>query len=393
MAYPANPNVLVPPRTFRAEDLKQLLAVSELPCVSIYMTTHRRFPEAKQDPTQFKTLLGKAEGEVASRMGARDANGVLDPARRFLEDEEVWGHSLDGLAVFCAPSFAAAYRVPMPVPEAVIVADSFHTKPLFRFLRQNSRYYVLAVSQNAVSLFQGSSFGAAPVDLGALPADLTAALGVSELDEDEKGKGAHGRGPANLIFHGRGPGKEDRKEILLKYFRAIDKGLHDYLREERAPLLLAAVRYCHPIYREANTYPHLLEEGLDGNYERANAEAIHAEAWPLVGRDLERRVAEWVEKYRSLVGKGLAVEGAEAVAGAVIQGRVWCVLASEDGSLPGRLDRATGQVSRQAATDAAGDADLIDDICEEAWKRGGEIYVVPKASLPTREPIAAVLRF
>jgi len=382
----------VPVRTFRAEDLQQLLAISGGPCVSIHMATHRRYPEWTQDPIQFKTLLARAESELAGVDRARKFAALLEPARRMLEDASLWEYALDGLAFYAAPGISGAYRLPMPLPEAVVVADTFHTKPLFRFISANDSYYVLAISQNAVTLYQGSSFGAEPLELRTLPPDLSAALGASELDEHERGLVGHGGGAAGRILHGRGPGREERKETLLKFFRAVDKGLHQYLRQERAPLLLAAVKYYRPIYREANTYPHLIEEGLDGNFERANGETIHAAAWPLVSRDRERRVAEWVDRYRSLAPRGLAVDGIEEVASAVVQGRVRSVLAAENGSVGGQLDRATGTVTR-SEDPAVGRPDLLDDVCEEAWRRGAEIFVLPQPALPTERPIAAVLRF
>lgn len=393
MATRVNNRAAVPVRTFRAEDLQQLLAVHEDPCVSIHLTTHRRYPEWTQDPIQFKNLLGQAEAGLAARSGARESAAVLDSVRRLLDDPGFWEHALDGLAVFASATLTAAYRVPMPLPEAVVVADTFHTKPLFRFLRTNSVYYVLAISQNEVTLYHGSSYGAEPVELRALPADLSAALGASELDEHQRSIVAHGGPGHGLSFHGRGPGKEERKETLLKFFRAVDKGLHEYLREERAPLLIAGVKYYKPIYREANTYPHLLEEGLDGNFERANGEVIHAEAWPIISRDRERRIAGWVDRYRSLAPKGLAVDGVEAVASATVQGRVRAVLAAENGNTWGKLDRATGEVALAQDHAAGASPDLLDDVCEEAWKRAAEIYVLPQPELPTERPIAAVLRY
>ena len=279
----------------------------------------------------------------------------------------------------------------MPLPEGVVVADTFHTKPLFRFRNTNSSYHALAVSQNAVSLYQGSSYGAEPVELQALPSDLQDALGVSEMDADQRGIVAHGGGVAGRIYTGRGPGREDRKERLLPFFRAVDKGLREYLREERTPLVLAAVKYYRPIYREANTYPHLLDDGPDGNFDHANGDMIHAEAWPFVSRERDRRLSERVDQFRSLLPRQLAVDGVQAVAAAVVQGRVRTVLAAEDGNVWGRLDRATGEVTlREGST---GNPDLLDDICEEAWKRGAEVYVVPRAALPSEEPIAGLFRF
>jgi hypothetical protein len=337
---------------------------------------------------RYRALVGEVESLLAKGPAGRDAGRVVEPLRA-LEQHPHWEHSLDGLAVFLSPALHAAYRLPITVPERAVVADTFHVKPLIRFLGANRRYFVLALSQNAASLYQGSPYGAGTIELGSLPDGLKAALGVPEHD---RALGGHG-GPSSVIFHGRGPGKEDTKESLLKYFRAIDRGLREFLHEERAPLLLAAVRYYHPIYREANTYPHLLPEGLDGNYERVNAAEIHAEAWPLVSRAFERQTEDWIARYRALAGTGLATDGLDEIARAALGGRVRCLLAAEGESLRGALDRATGAVTHHPKQIGSDDDDVLDDICEEALKRGAEVFVIPRASMPTESSIAAVFRF
>ena len=375
-------------RPFRVEDFQGLLAPSEPPCISIYLPTHRGFPGWKQDPVRYRTLVGEAESLLSSGPLARQAAQLVEPLRA-LEQDLHWEHSLDGLAVFLSPHVGAAYRLPISVPELTVVADSFHVTPLIRFLHANRRYFALALSQNEATLYEGSPFGAEAVELRGLPEGLRGAIGVPDI---ERALSEHGAPPSGPIFHGRGPGKEETKEKLLHYFRVIDKGLHEFLREERAPLILASVKYYHPIYREANTYPHLLPEGLEGNFERANGAKIHAEAWPIVNRAFQKRVDEWIARYRELSTKGLAVDRLEEIGPAAIAGRVRCVLAAEGQTVWGRLDRATGAVSRHPKPEGPED-DLVDDMCEEALKRGAEVYVIARAAMPTESPIAAVFRF
>lgn len=375
-------------RPFRAEEIQRLLAPSSPPCVSVYLPTSRRFPEKRQDPTRYRDLLNQVEALLAQNPGGAPA-GMMETLRA-LEGSPHWEHSLDGLAVFLSRDVAAAYRLPLAVPERAVVADSFHVKPLIRFLHSNSRYFVLSVSQNAVSLHEGSPFGAGAVDLATLPQSLREAIVIPERD---RAVTAHGAGQGGVAFHGRGPGKEETKESLLKYFRAIDKGLREFLRDERAPLLLASVKYYQPIYREANTYPHLLPEMLEGNYEHVNGDKIHAEAWPIVGAGFERQTAEWVERYRALAGSGLASDDMNDVAMATLTGRVRAVLAAEGETVWGKLDRRTGAITYHDRQLGAEDDDLVDDLCEECLKRGAEVYVVPRAVMPTASPIAAVYRF
>lgn len=376
-------------RPFGTEELNRLLARGAGPCVSIYLPTHRRHPEWKQDPVRFRALVVQAEALLAERQGAREAKPFLEPVRR-MEDSPHWEHSLEGFAIFHSPELTVAYRLPYPVPERAVVSDTFHTKPLLRFLHANQRYRVLAVSQNEVTLYEGSPFGAAEVDLSGMPESLLEALGVPDHDRAFSQRAA---GPSGPMVHGRGPGREQKKEDLLRYFRAIDRGLRDYLRDERTPLLLAAVGYYHPIYREANTYPHLEAEGLEGNFERTGAEQIHAAAWPSVRRYFERLVGEWAARVRELAGTGLASDRIEDVAPAVLAGRVRGLLLEEGAILWGEFDRSTGRVRSADRQERPDDVDLLDEIGEEALRKGAEVLVVPRASMPTPSPLAAVYRY
>ena len=80
------------------------------------------------------------------------------------------------------------------------------------------------------------------------------------------------------IFYGQGVGHDDSKDHLLRYFQQIDRGLHKLLKDESAPMVLAGVEYLFPIYQQANTYPHLLHQGLPGNPDKISSDMLHAEA-------------------------------------------------------------------------------------------------------------------
>jgi hypothetical protein len=221
-----------------------------------------------------------------------------------------------------------------------------------------------------------------------VPKSFRDAIGVPDFDRTFESSYLRG-----AVFHGRGPGKELKKEELLRFFNAIDHGLHEYLRDEHVPLLLAAVDYYHPIYKQANRYPGLLDEGLVGNYERANEDKIHADAWPIVSRVFDARVSSRKERFGERLGTGLASDQIEEIGPAAVAGRVECLFVAEDESVWGILDRKTGSIERRDAQKDTEDADVLDDVAEEAFKRGAEVYVIPRASMPGTGPIAAIYRF
>lgn len=376
-------------RPFGAEEMSRLLGPQEGPCVSIYLPTDRRHPGWKQDPVRYRSLLSEARRLLESRYQSRNVDEFLEPLEALLPGRH-WEFSMDGLVVFHSRQVFAGYRLPIPVPERVVVADTFHTKPLLRFLHSNQRYLVLAVSQKSVELYQGSPFGAGLVALEGLPRGLREALGAPDFEHSFS---ARSTGTSGFVFHGRGPGKDRKKETLLQYFRVLDRALRDYLVEERVPLLLAAVSYYHPIYRQANTYPWLHPEGLVGSFERATAEEVHEAAWPIVSGLFLERVEGWVARYRERIGRRLASDQLQEVARAVIMGRVSCLLLAEGETIWGTLDRTDGTVAVHPRQEGPEDDDLLDDLGEEALKRGAEVFIVPRADLPADEPLAAVYRF
>lgn len=375
--------------SFGAEEMNRMLAPQEGPCVSIYLPTDRRHPGWKQDPVRYRSLLSEARRLLETRYMSRNVEEFLEPLQAMGQGRH-WEFALDGLAVFHSKRFFAGYRLPIPVPERVVVADTFHTKPLLGFLRSNQRYLVLAVSQKSVELYQGSPFGAGLVGLLGLPQGLREALGAPDYDRSFS---ARSTGTPGFVFHGRGPGKERKKENLLQYFRVLDRALREYLVEERVPLLLAAVSYYHPIYRQANTYPWLHPEGLVGSFERAQPEQVHAAAWPIVSRLFGSRVDVWVERYREQKGRGLASDRLEEIGHAAVAGRIRCLLLAEGATIFGILDRRTGGIEVHGQQKGPEDDDLLDDMGEEALKRGAEVYVVPGSTLPTGRPLAAIYRF
>lgn len=251
------------------DDLRTLTRKPTGLCVSIYLPTHQVGREIQQDPLRLKNLLGEAEEHLlASGLCTPDAKELLEPAQRLLQDGLFWQHQSDGLAIFLSREMFRYYRLPLDFDALVVVTDRFHIKPLLPLLSGDGRFYVLALSQNEVRLLQGTRYSVSEVDLEGVPASLTEAL---RYDDPEKRLQFHtstrtpgGRGERPATFHGHGTGSNDAKANILRYFHQVDEGLHDLLRDEQAPLVLAGVDYLLPIYKEANTYPHLVDQELRG---------------------------------------------------------------------------------------------------------------------------------
>ena len=147
------------------ESAAELQNTQAPPCLSLYQPTHRRHPENQQDPIRFRNLIKQLEGSLGQQYPAAAARELLAPFEALAEDRDFWNHTRDGLAVLGAPGFFRVFDLQRPVEELAIVADSFHTKPLRRYLQSVDRYQILGLSLHEVKLFEGNRDALDEVDL------------------------------------------------------------------------------------------------------------------------------------------------------------------------------------------------------------------------------------
>ncbi len=373
-------------------NLKSLLEIHQGPCVSIFMPMHRSGPETQQDLIRFKNLIREAEERLMTRgIPAPEARELLESAQKLLQSDLFHQHQGDGLAMFLSPEVFRTYMLPSVFRELVIVTDRFHIRPLLPVLSGDGRYYILALSQNKVRLLQGTHDSVNEVPLADVPNNL-----AETLRDDDSWKELHmhsaisgGQGTFSSVTHGSGL---DSKENIKRYFRRIDKGLHELVRDERVPLVLAGVDYLHPIYREVNTYPHLIEAGVGGNPERLSAKELHAQAWTVARPYFQKAQQEAVDQYQQWVSSGRTSNRVRKIIPAACHGRIEFLFTVPDFQQWGTFDPSTDEIHLHKK-EKTGDEDLLEFAAVQALLNGGTVYVVEPEKMPDPGSLAAVFRY
>ena len=315
-------------------ELRTLMERREGPCVSIFLPSHRMGPETQQDRIRFKNLLKVAEEKlIQNGLRAPQAKDLLQPAQALIQDNLFWSHQSDGLAVFFSSEGSLKYNLPIRFEELVVVADRFHLKPMLPLLSGDGRFYILALSQNHVRLLQGTHYSVEDVDLNGVPRSLEEALRPDIPEKQIQWPAIpQGAGKGAPAFHGHGGGTDDPKENILQFLRQVDKGLHELIGNERVPLVLAAVDYLFPIYKEANTYGNLLDQGIPGNPEGLTAQQLHGQAWNIIEPHFQKAQQDAVGQYYRLAGTGRTSKDLEDIVRAAYHGRVDALFVALDSS-------------------------------------------------------------
>lgn len=357
--------------------------------ISIYLPTHARGQEIQQDPIRLKNLLNKTL-EQAQVLGIpeRKIDSTLKPARDLLDDVLFWRHQGEGLAIFCNEGNCTVERLPMSVEELVFIGDRFCMRPLLPAVSNDDGYYLLALSQNRVRLFECTRAGAREVDLYDIPGSLQEAVGY---DWEEKSLQFHvGDGEGRAMFHGHGRQHDKSDEELEEFIRAVDRGVCRLLAGSRAPLIIAAVDYLIPIYRQLTDYPVVPEKGVPGNPDRLKPAELHAASLECAAPYLDEPKHRDLQLLAEAPDK--AATGVLSVLPAARDAKVGALFVVSNGTIWGSVDESGNDIRLHAEREQS-DEDLLDLAIAHTVANGGIVYNTTAAEMPGGVPVAALLRF
>src|SRR5439155_11571709 len=193
------------------------------------------------------------------------------------------------------------------VKAQVVVADSFHLKPLIRAHQFAGRYQVLCVKQDGVTLYEGDKDRLDPVELKNVPRTITEALG-EELTERTRSSHTfraqstgHQAVPSKNRIGAVGgmQSKKDEDDIdIERSLRAVDKAIwENHSRESGLPLILCAIDKYQGLFQKISHNPNLAREGIALHPERMPIERLHQEAWRIIEPYYKQQLDKIIDEF------------------------------------------------------------------------------------------------
>ncbi|MCX5845068.1 MAG: hypothetical protein NTW12_01710 [Deltaproteobacteria bacterium] len=375
-------------------ELKTLMNKQKAPCISLFMPTYRTGAELQQNQIRLRNLLREAEEKLLDGgLRTAEAKALLEPVSGLLGNVIFWRQQSDGLAVFLSADVFSYYCLPIDFDELIVVADRFHVRPLLPVLGSDGRFYILTLSQNEIRLYESTKQSIREIELETIPKNIADALHYDELEKQVRfHRGTSRGGERGSMLSGGGANLDDMKENILKYFRQINRGLHSLLKDERVPLVLAGVDYLFPIYREANTYPSLIDEGIAGNPKGISTELLHKQALQIIKPYFQKAEDDAIAQYRQSSGTGLTSNDIKEIVPAAYHGRVGLLFISTGHQPWGVFDPESNEVQlhRTMKSDSEG---LLDFSAIQTFLNGGSVFSIAREKMPDDTSVAAVFRY
>lgn len=386
---------------FSKAEFSTLVAEREGPCVSFFLPLSAwRGHEGQAAPLHLRALVAQAEQQLLARgLPAAAIERLLTPVTTLAAPHrEVWTPQPHSLALFVAPDCFLFYRLPLPLSERVIVDRRFYIVPLVPLVDGEDCFYTLALSQNAVRLFQGARYQMTEIELTDAPTSLADLLRYDEVERSlqlHTSGSSTGRGPSPAIFHGQGVSGDEKvvHANLLRFFHAVERAVTARLLKERAPLVLAGVAVDQGLYRKINRYPCLETHGIPGNPDKLTADALHGPAWAIVEPYFQQAPERALMRYRQGAGQGdgHTVSDIQNVVLTAAYHQVDSLFTTLSCQIWGRFIADSHQVILHKTAEA-GDEELVNLAVIHTLSSQGAAYLVEPKQLPTGVTVAAILR-
>lgn len=358
-------------------------------CLSIYLPTERAGREVRQNPIRMKNLLREAESRLTTHSEGESGRAILTRLEDLHGDTEFWEKQSEGLAILASADGLEVARLPYRVPELVYVGRRFCVRPLVPALCDDSRFYVLALSQQHVRLLDCTRDRASEVELHDVPGRIEDVVGYDweekTLQHHSGSRASHPNGAA-AIFHGQGRPDADHRDEIKRFCVAVDRGVRATMEEPSAPVVLACVDFVEAIYRSESELETLADESITGNPDTTPTEVLHERGRDKVESSADKRTAAELEKFGEGRAAGLTTAGLEETLDALMLGLVGTLFIDPSVDVWGRVD--TGHPDTRSGVRVVvhnerekGDEDLVDLLVARAIATGAELRTVDREQL------------
>lgn len=367
-----------------------------LHCVSIYLPMHKDGKEqnARIAQATLKQCIKKVHTDLARHeMDSQEIKKYLKPIEELIADIELWRNPSDGLAIFLDKNELHYFTLPISFEMNTNVSDHFYLKPLLALYNEDDDYYLLELSQDYVKLYEANKYGYQDIYIEDFaPDQLEEAVGFDFRQNMLQFRGGQ-NAQATGTYQGKNPGNDDIKKELITFFRAIDKGINKIISNKKSPLVIACADPLFGFYKEANTYPTLLENHIAGDSEFKNKTKLHQESWKVVQPYFKKIKEAKLFQYKELYHTPKTSYQISEIVPAAINGKIDTLFIQNSEDEFGVFDKETNRLMFRKETDL-NNASLSDLSAVNTFMQGGKVFFLTPEEMPDAgHPMNALLRY
>lgn len=331
-----------------SQDLAAITEASSTPMISIYLSKESGILDMKALSEKWKESLNKAEIFLSKDYTPSFVKAFMEPLWS-VNCIQTLKYLDKGLIVFYSAGEKGYLKVQTAINDLVVVADSFHIKPLLRIKNTERGFFLISISGKAINvsvetnghLYRFDSF-------------------KNEIIEENLSKMS----------------RTDPRDFIASSAIELNKLLAAY----KLPIILAGVKEHLGHIRKVLDHSMLLAESVVGNVERLKTDELRKKCFDLLEPFYLKKEREAISELNFAVKRNHAITYIEDIAVSAVYGKIKKLFVVENRQIWGTVNKLTGEILISPRQLNSHDDDILDDICQIVISKGGEVVVLKEAA-------------
>lgn len=332
-------------RELTVRDLNMLNVSSKGPMISLYLSKDEAILDQKSIIERWKELLNKAEFYLLKDYTRSYVNEFMRKLRDI--DYIAKLEALDkGFIIFYSEEGfdgnVGFIRVQSSITDLVVVADSYHIKPLIRIKNNVRGFFIVTMSSRVINVLIENSGH------------------LIKLDSYRNEPGIDGNN------------KKDSKDFFLNASQELNKLFAAY----RLPIVLAGVKDHITHMKKLVSQSMLIDEAIIGNVEKMKSIELRERVYKILTPYYDHQELSAIKELEIAMSRDQAVTYLEDIAISAVLGKITKLFVVENRFVWGSINKRTGELFITPRQVNAHDDDVLDDLCQLVLSKGGEVVVV-----------------
>lgn len=356
-----------------------LNSVKSNPAVSLFVPTHRTFPDNEQDAIALKNAISDLEKRLLESFTKREIEPLLAQIDQHLVEYN-HNYNLDTLAIFATTEESHLFKFPFKTPARTIIDDSFALRDLLREISTSVHYYILIISRTNARLLE--------VYNDAL---------IHQFDQNDELQGLKFPIENTSLYTTNSADRANaitEENYLKEFLNRVDKSVQEIHKKNPLPLIIVGNTQTTAAYQQICDNPNIIV-GTVNNSSNLDAEAriIIEEAQDAVETYKDSLRQNDLEDISKAKNDNLIMEDLSDIYRAATEGRIDTIFVRKGYVQPAHIDEdlhitLENEDSSNLTTD-----DVINDIIELVVQNRGHAKFIHSDHFPENSNILARLRY
>ena len=362
------------------DDIKQLMAYTDKPCLTIIIPVSHGFDTDKYNDNMLKKAIAEGREMILGKFGSKDATALL----AYLEDMEGYSISQDfsGLGVFISNDFIEIIELPVTPIYTVDAGNEFDLRELIYELDRVEHYFALVLDADLIRLFNGTGNILKEIKDSHFPKKYT--------DEFEH---EHGHRQETGII--TGPEKSIIVENRMRsFFKITDRDLGQYLQNNNYTIFVLGADKTEGYFMGESHHKARMAAVIHGSYGNFTLPELAKIVYPKVQEYSMKDQQKTLDQIEDSINKNLFTSNLTNVWNAVAEGNCRVLLVEKGFRQKAHISRDNVTISEDDDNTCEIEVDdAVDVLIRQALKKNSEIIFLDNGKLAEFGQVGLIKRY